>query len=90
MGNKYVRVISGYGPQENWKLEDKLPFFRALEEEIKRAKLHEKAIFLQLDANSKLGPNIIKGDPHTQSDNGKILAAIIKKKSYDCDEWGTK
>ena len=47
MGNKYVRVISGYGPQENWKLEDKLPFFRALEEEIKRAKLHEKAIFLQ-------------------------------------------
>ena len=45
MGNKYVRVISGYGPQENWKLEDKLPFFRALEEEIKKAKLHEKAVF---------------------------------------------
>ena len=30
LGDKEVRVISGYGPQENWRLEDKLPFFRAL------------------------------------------------------------
>ena len=79
MGHKYVRIISGYGPQENWKVEDKLPFFRALEEEIKKAKLHEKSIFIQLDANSKLGQDIIKGDPHTQTENGKILAAIIKR-----------
>ena len=26
-----VRIITGYGPQENWKSEDKKPFFRALE-----------------------------------------------------------
>ena len=30
-------------------------------------------------ANSKLGPDIIKGDPHAQSDNGKILAGIVKR-----------
>ena len=41
--------------------------------------MHEKAIFIQLDANSKLGPEVIKGDPHKQSENGKILAAIIKR-----------
>ena len=32
-----------------------------------------------MDANSKLGPDMIKGDPHAQSDNGKILSAIIKR-----------
>ena len=26
LGNKYVRIMSGYGPQENWKLEEKMPF----------------------------------------------------------------
>ena len=79
LGGRDVRVISGYGPQENWKSEEKLPFFRALEEEILKARLYEKAIYIQMDANSKLGPNIIEGDPHKQSDNGKILANILKR-----------
>ena len=33
-GDKEVRIISGYGPQENWKVDEKMPFFRALEGEI--------------------------------------------------------
>ena len=70
LGNKDVRVISGYGPQENWNLQEKMPFFRALEEEIIKAKSNDKLVFIQLDANSKLGPNIIPGDPHAQSANG--------------------
>ena len=32
-----------------------------------------------MDANSKLGPNIVPGDMHSQSENGKILADIIKR-----------
>ena len=32
-----------------------------------------------MDANSKLGPEIVKGDPHLQSQNGKILANIISR-----------
>ena len=32
-----------------------------------------------MDANSKLVPNIIEGDPHSQSGNGKILAGIIQR-----------
>ena len=32
-----------------------------------------------MGANRKLGPDMIKGDPHAQSDSGKILAAIIKR-----------
>ena len=29
-----IRIISGYGPQENWEEEKRLPFFLALEIEI--------------------------------------------------------
>ena len=37
-----IRVISGYGPQENWEEERRLPFFIALETEIERAELAGK------------------------------------------------
>ena len=46
MGGECIRVISGYGPQENWRLEDKMPFFFALEEEVKKAQLNGKLIFI--------------------------------------------
>ena len=79
IGTKDVRIISGYGPQENWKMDERLPFFTALEQEILKAKLHGKAVYIQMDANSKLGPDMIKGDPHGQTDNGRLLAGIIKR-----------
>jgi hypothetical protein len=79
LGGKDVRIITGYGPQENWPVEERTPFFKALEEEIIKAKSSDESIYIQMDGNSKLGPGIIPGDPHSQSDNGKILAAIIKR-----------
>ena len=56
-----------------------MPFFRALEEEIIKAKSHDKALYIQMDANSKLGPNYIQGDPYDQSGNGKLLADILDR-----------
>ena len=79
MGGTNVRIISGYGPQENWKLEERMPFFKALEEEVIKAQSNKKAVFIQMDANSKLGAHMIEGDPHGQSENGKILAGIIQR-----------
>ena len=79
LGIKHVRVISGYGTQENWNLEEKMPFFRALEEEIIKAKSSDRLVYIQLDANSKLGPTIIPGDPHSRTANGKILAEILQR-----------
>ena len=32
-----------------------------------------------MDANSKLGPAYIEGDPHNQSQNGKLLAGILDR-----------
>ena len=33
------------------------------------------------DANAKLGPDIINGDPHLISDNGKLLSEMIKRQN---------
>ena len=51
--NKEIRVISGYGPQESWTDEEKMPFFVSLEEEIIKANSSGKSTLLQFDANSK-------------------------------------
>ena len=77
--NKDIRIVSGYGPQESWPEAERMPFFVALEQEIVKAEMNGKAIFIEMDSNSKLGPDMIKNDPHGQSGNGKILAGIINR-----------
>ena len=79
INNREIRIITGYGPQEHWKESEKLPFFLALEEEIIKAELQGTSIIIEMDSNSKLGPDIIPGDPHQQTNNGKLLAGIIQR-----------
>ena len=55
---KDLRVITGYGPQENIDEEKPMPFFLALEKEIIEAKNIDRSIIIELDANSKLGKSI--------------------------------
>ena len=74
-----IRVITGYGPQENQKSDKVMPFFSKVEEVIVSAKLANKSIIIQLDANSKLGKNVIPKDPKDQSPNGAVLADIIDR-----------
>ena len=76
---KQVRIITGYGPQENWSESERLPLFNAIEEDILNCRLNDIPIILQMDANSKLGPHIINEDPHGQSPNGQILAGILER-----------
>ena len=54
------------------------------EEEIVKAKSSNKLVYIQMDANSKLGPDMIKGDPHAQSDNGKNSGSYHKTKCTVC------
>ena len=77
--NKEIRIMSGYGPQENWPEADRLPFFLALEQEVIKAELEGKSIIIEMDSNSKLGPELIHLDPHSQSPNGKLLAGILDR-----------
>ena len=74
--NKKVRFINGYGPQED-DTEKSKSFFAKLDEEIKSAKLAGDLVCIELDANSKLGPSIVPGDPKPQSRNGKLLSNVV-------------
>ena len=76
---KQIRVISGYGPQENWVEEKRRPFFTALETEIERAMMAGKSLIVEMDANRKLGTKYIAKDPHEMSQNGAILASIVER-----------
>ena len=49
----------------------------ALEAEIVKAELDNMVVLIEMDANSKLGPELIKNDPHSQTPNGKLLSGII-------------
>ena len=71
--------MTGYGPQENWSDSERMPFFMTLEAEIVKAEIEGKSIIIELDANSKLGPHMIPGDMHPQSENGKCLTTIIAR-----------
>ena len=74
--NIYIRIITGYRPQETWEIDAKRMFFTALEEEILKAALQEKSIIVMGDLNSKLRPDFIKNDPEQITENGKILGGI--------------
>ena len=78
-GNKDIIVITGLGPQESWRDEERLPFFTSLEEEISSAEYEGKSVIIVMDANSKLGPNLIPGDPHAISKNGRVFEGIIER-----------
>ena len=79
IANKEVRMMTGYGPQEYWTDDEKMPFFVALEEEVSKAITANKSIVIELDANSKLGSEYILGDPKPMSPNGEILAGIMER-----------
>ena len=77
--NKEIRVINGYGPQENVDVKDRMPFFSTLEEEVVSAQMSNKSILIQMDANSKLGKEVLPKDVHEQTANGAALAGIIQR-----------
>ena len=80
VSGKVIRIMTGYGPQETWTPDQRLPFFMSLEEEIAKAELSGRSIMLCFDANSKMGPSHIPGDPHPMSENnGKVLEGILER-----------
>ena len=74
-----IRVISGYGPQENLPDNQRAAFYIALDVEIERACLAGKEIIISMDANAKLRKGWIPNDKHSICKNGKFLENILKK-----------
>ena len=76
LGDTKIRLINGYGPQEAEE-ENSKAFMNKIDLEVKSAMLAGALICIEMDANSKLGPEIIKGDPKEQSRNGKLLEKVV-------------
>ena len=60
-----VRLINGYGPQENLSEEVRKSFFNSLDIEVKRARTAGAMICIQMDSNAKLGSSYIANDHKT-------------------------
>ena len=74
-----IRFINGYGQQESANIDKRIQFFARLEEEIIKAKLNGAMVCIELDANAKLGHDIIENDPHEKSANGALLQGVIER-----------
>ena len=78
IGNKRVRYINAYGPQENALITEKADFISILDLEIQNAQDLGHFICIQMDGNAKFGDQVIRGDPHPMSNNGKLLFDLLK------------
>ena len=80
VGNLSCRFINAYGPSEGCSRDEKtIAFYAKLDQEIKTSKLFGHMVCIQLDANAKLGRDIIKGDHHNMSPNGELLYDVITR-----------
>ena len=75
-----LRIINGYGPQDDDTQQNRFNFWSGLEEEIISAKSESCMIIIQMDANAKVGRNVISSDPNNVTDgNGRQLLEILDR-----------
>ena len=79
VGSVDTRIINGYGPQEDANFQDIYNFWQDMDKEIISAKEQNCKIIIQLDANAKLGKDILPADPNDISGNGKILLEMVER-----------
>ena len=59
-------------------MDKKMKFFNTLEEEIVKYSYAGTTVILMGDLNSNLGPEFINNDPHSITENGRILSGILE------------
>ena len=74
-----VRVVSGYGPQTNAKIEKKHKFWSDLDHQVSEAFLNDSGIVIQMDSNAHAGETIIKNDPNIINNNGEFLKDFLQR-----------
>ena len=80
--NHSIRIINAYGPQEDtYNKDDIFEFWQELEQEVMSAKDDGCLLVIQLDANAKLGSEIIKSDPHNITENGQLLLDLMDRQN---------
>ena len=79
VGKHDIRIINAYGPQETDTNAKIFNFWEDIENEVIAAKDNNCMIVIQMDANAKIGKEILKNDPNEQSNNGKILLEMVER-----------
>ena len=79
VGDISIRVVSGYGPQENANISIKEKFWEFLEEEINQAHIENQGLLLQMDGNLHAGPQLLEKDPNPQNKNGKMFMNFLER-----------
>ena len=74
-----IRIITGYGLQEYEDPLHVLTFWQMIETEIIQARDNQCAVFIELDANAKIGKTVIENDFHGTSNNGALLLKLVER-----------
>ena len=81
IGEKKLRIINAYGPQEDDNSQDILSFWQELEGEVIKAKDENCFIMIEMDANAKVGKKVVKGDPNEMTNNGKLMLDLTERQN---------
>ena len=82
IGQYNIRIINAYGPQEGAGHEYQAKvteFYSTLDQEVKNAFNANCLLYLEFDANAKVGSQYIKGDNHSISQNGIFLVDFVTR-----------
>ena len=81
VGNEDIRIINAYGPQEDDEPNEKLNFWHELEMEVTKAKDNNCMVVIEMDANAKVGKDVLRGDPHKMTGNGKLMLDMLERQN---------
>ena len=81
VGDIEIRVIVGYGPQENALREKKEKFWDFIENEVVQADSEHQGVIIQIDGNLHAGEELLKDDPNPQNQNGKFFMDFLRRNS---------
>ena len=79
VGSTAIRVIVGYGPQENASKDKKEKFWEIIENEVVQAESEHHGVIIQIDGNLHAGDKLLKDDPNPQNQNGKLFMDFLKR-----------
>ena len=81
VGKIPIRMIVGYGPQENALKDKKEKFWDFIENEVLEAEAEHQGVIIQIDGNLHAGKNLLKNDPNPQNQNGKFFMDFLQRNS---------
>ena len=79
LDNLNVRVVCGYGPQMNDKIERKLKFWSDMDYQVSEASNNNSGIIIQMDSNAHVGESIITDDKNEMNKNGELLRDFLNR-----------